>query len=93
MFFVIIQLNRTFNHRRFRFKLNNEYFDKVVDYLKINKNMIEIKNVISNFFANSMILNFYIFGFNMKMKIFNQNNDVLIIALNDYRLKIVFNEK
>ena len=73
MFFMTIELNRTFNHRRFQLKLNNKRFEfvfrksfnEVVDYLKINKNIIEIKNVVNNLFANSMILNFHIFYFDM----------------------------
>ena len=79
MFLITIQLNRTFSYRRLQFKLNNKRFefifrkslDEIVDYLKISENIIEIKNVVSNFFANSMILNFHIFCFDIKLKIFN----------------------
>ena len=79
MSFMIIQLSRTFNHRRLQFKLNNKRFefifrknlDEIVDYLKINKNIIKIKNIVNNFFANSMMLNFHMLYFNIKLRIFN----------------------
>ena len=90
-----------FNHRRFQFKLNDKRFkfvfrkdfNEIVDYLKISENIIEIKNIVSNFFANSIMLNFHMLYSDMKLKIFNQDDNVLIIAMNDYRSRIVFNKK
>ena len=68
-----------------------KYFDKIIDYLFINKNIFENNNIDDNLFSHVIMLYIDIFNTRIKLRIFSQNYNFLIITIknnNLYRFNI-----
>ena len=58
-----------------------KYFNKIVNYLFINKNIFENNNIDNNLFSHVIMLYINIFNTRIKLRIFNQNYNFLIIII------------
>ena len=62
-----------------------------MDHLFVNKNILNIHNIIIDFFAHKMMSDINVFNANMKLSVFYENNYVLIIIKdhNNFEIRIV----
>ena len=64
-----------------------ECFDKIINHLFIRENVFKIHIVVDNLISYLMMLNVNVFDSFMMLKVFNENDNVLIIVENNKRLK------
>ena len=64
-----------------------ECFDKIINHLFIRENIFKIHIVIDNLILYLMMLNINVFDSFIMLKIFNENDNILIVAENHNRLK------
>ena len=61
-------------------------FDKVINHLFINKNIFENNNIGDNLFSYIIMLYIDMLGTRMKLRVFNQNYNFLIITIKNNNL-------
>ena len=62
-------------------------FDKVINHLLVRENVFKIHIVVDNLISYLMMLNVNVFDSFIMLKIFNENDNVLIILKDNNRLK------
>ena len=62
-------------------------FNKIINHLFIRENVFKIHIIIDNLTSYSIMLNVNVFNSFIMLRIFNENDNVLIIFENNNRLK------
>ena len=60
-----------------------ERFNKIINHLFIYKNVFKIHIIVDNLISYLMMLNINVFNSFMMLRIFNENDNVLIIVKNN----------
>ena len=63
-------------------------FDKIINHLFVNKNILNIYNIIIDFFAHKIMSDINVFNVNIKLNVLCENDCVLIIFKNHNNFKI-----
>ena len=62
-------------------------FNEIIDHLFVYKNVFKIHIIVDNLISYSVMLNVNIFNSFIMLRVFNENDNVLIIIENNNRLK------
>ena len=62
-------------------------FNKIINHLFIRENVFKIHIIVDNLISYSMILNINVFDLFIMLRIFNENDNALIIFEDNNRLK------